>query len=77
MIAVAPKPVGFEVRARDARDYARPRTGTGRRVAIWVTDDGYSLIASDGTVLFRAPGRGGRRECLQYAREHGVLVVYS
>jgi hypothetical protein len=74
MIATAPHPAAFEVRSRD---YARERTGTASRVSIWATEDGYSLLASDGTVLFRALGRGGRHQCLEYAREHGVLVVYS
>jgi hypothetical protein len=74
MIAAAPKPAAFEVRVRD---YARQRTGTARHVSIWATEDGYSLVAPDGTVLVRGLGRDGRRQCLEYAREHGVLVVYS
>jgi hypothetical protein len=74
MIAAAPEPAAFEVRVRD---YARQRTGPAPRVSIWATEDGYALIASDGTVLFRGLGRGGRRQCLEYAREHGVLVVYG
>jgi hypothetical protein len=40
-------------------------------------EDGWSLIEPDGTLLFYAVGTSGRRRCLEYARAHGVLAVFS
>jgi hypothetical protein len=74
MIALAPKPVAFELRVRPR---GRAQSAPGDHVSIWATEDGYSLVAPDGRVLFRGLGREGRHQCLEFAREHGVLVVYS
>jgi hypothetical protein len=41
------------------------------------TEDGWSLVAPTGELLFRGLGLRARRECLEYARDHGVLAVMS
>jgi hypothetical protein len=39
--------------------------------------DGWSLLGPDGEVLFRGLGTGARRQCLEQARELGVLAVVN
>lgn len=39
--------------------------------------DGWSLIGSDGRLVFKALGPRGRRRCLEFARAHGVLALFS
>jgi hypothetical protein len=51
-------------------------TGTAR-LRLLPSGDGWSLVGPDGKVVFQALGNGGRRECLQFARAHGVLAVFS
>ncbi len=41
------------------------------------TTDGCALVDAEGDVVFYADGLGGRRECLKYARDHGVLALLS
>ena len=41
------------------------------------TGDGWSLIRPDGAIAFHGLGVSGRRRCLEFAREHGVLAVFS
>jgi hypothetical protein len=41
------------------------------------TGDGWSLVGPDERLLFHAPGLRGRRRCLEYARDEGVLAVFS
>jgi len=41
------------------------------------TTDGCALIDAEGNVVFYADGLSGRRECLRYARDHGVLALLS
>lgn len=38
---------------------------------------GWSLASPDGKVVFQALGRGARQQCLEFARAHGVLAVFS
>lgn len=40
-------------------------------------DGGWSLVGPDGGLMFHAPGIRGRRRCLQFARAHGVLTLFS
>jgi hypothetical protein len=47
------------------------------RMWLRATGDGWSLVDHDGQVLFHAMGLSGRRECLEFARERGVLAVLS
>jgi hypothetical protein len=39
------------------------------------TRRGCALIDAHGEVVFYADGTGGRRKCLEYARQHGVLAI--
>jgi hypothetical protein len=51
------------------------RRSTGLHLTMRPTGDGWSLLADDGTVVFRGLGTGSRRECLRRAREMGALSV--
>jgi hypothetical protein len=44
-------------------------------LSLRASEDGWSLIAHDGVVVFRGFGLASRRECLQYAHDIGVLTV--
>ncbi len=70
MNALAHKPAAFEVRLGD-------KPATGRRLILLPTEDGWSLVGANGELAFRGLGTSGRRECLEFAREHGVLWVLS
>ena len=50
---------------------------TPDRLWLRATGDGWSLVAPDGHVLFQTLGLPGRRECLEFARDRGVLAVLS
>ena len=41
------------------------------------TEDGWSLLGSRGEVVFRTLGAGGRRQCLEFARQRGVRSVLA
>lgn len=41
------------------------------------TEDGWSLIAPDGEVVYRGLGMGSRRRCLEIAVERGAATVRS
>jgi hypothetical protein len=72
MTAYAQSPAAFELRTRDQ---PRDRTDAGLHMLIRATGDGWSLMSTDGTVVFRGLGLGSRRECLRRARELGALSV--
>lgn len=68
MTALAHTPQAFEIHTADlSNDHWR----------LLPTDDGWSLIRPTGEIACRALGVSGRRRCLEFARDHGVLVVYS
>ncbi len=46
-------------------------------LTLMATSDGCALVDPSGQIVFYADGLGGRRECLRYAREHGVLALLS
>ncbi len=48
-----------------------------QRVSLRATEDGWSLLNPRGEVIFRGLGRASRRECLERARNLGVLAVLS
>jgi hypothetical protein len=74
MTALAHNPLAVEVRRQSrASDHARGTT----QLRLRATGDGWSLIDADGAMVFRGFGLGGRRECLEFARRHGVLAVFS
>ncbi|MBV8954086.1 MAG: hypothetical protein JO153_07925 [Solirubrobacterales bacterium] len=74
MTALAHNLLAVEVR-RQSRAGDRARAGTQLRLR--PTGDGWSLIDTDGAVVFRGFGLRGRRECLEFARGRGVLAVFS
>ncbi|MBV8733644.1 MAG: hypothetical protein JO321_02635 [Solirubrobacterales bacterium] len=41
------------------------------------TSDGWALVGQDDEVVFLATGPRARQECLEFAREHGVLALSS
>jgi hypothetical protein len=51
--------------------------GPPDRVWLCATGDGWSLLDPSGEVLFSGLGRSSRRQCLEFARSHGVLAVLS
>jgi hypothetical protein len=53
------------------------RAGSPARLRLLPTGDGWSLIGPDGELVFHGLGLSGRRQCLEFAREHGALAVLS
>jgi hypothetical protein len=51
--------------------------GPPDRVWLRPTSDGWSLLDPSGKVLFYGLGQSARRECLEFARNRGVLAVLS
>lgn len=62
----------FQIRGGGAR---AERERGAYYLSLRATGDGWSLLAPEGEVVFRALGLAGRRRCLEYARELGVLAV--
>jgi hypothetical protein len=56
-----------------------PRTGSEPPALLRLlpSDDGWSLVRPDGRLVFRALGYRARQQCLEFARAHGVLAVFS
>ena len=74
MTSLASTPAILELRPVEAGQ----RSGLGRgRLKLLPTGDGWSLIGPDGAIAFRALGTRARRDCLEFARAHGVLAVFS
>lgn len=48
-----------------------------RTFSLRATGDGWVLLGADGEVVFHGLGVGGRRQCLEFARELGVLAVVA
>jgi hypothetical protein len=74
MALSSPHPAAFEVRC------GRPslsRDDAADRLYLRATEDGWSLLNSAGKVLFRGFGPDGRRQCLEFARDIGILTVFS
>jgi hypothetical protein len=61
---------------RGDRNAAR-RAAATHRYALRASEDGWSLLAPDGEVVFRGFGLASRRECLELAHDLGVLAVMS
>ena len=51
--------------------------GPPGRVWLCATSDGWSLLDPSAKVLFAGLGQSSRRQCLEFARSHGVLAVLS
>lgn len=45
------------------------------RLTLRATARGCALIGPDGEIVFYADGLSGRRQCLEFARERGVLAL--
>jgi hypothetical protein len=74
MTPMTHKPAAWEIRnLADSRTRAVP----ANRVTLRATGDGWSLLGPDGELVFSGIGRYARRECLEYARDHGVSTVFS
>jgi hypothetical protein len=74
MTALAHRHAAFAVQTAGG---PRSRDRTSASLALRATEDGWSLLAPDGQVVFRALGTAGRRRCLEFAHELGVLAVFS
>ncbi len=72
MTVIARTPARFEIR----RGLQALKGASGAwRCSLRATDEGWSLLAPGGRIIFRGLGSGSRRECLEFARVHGVLAV--
>jgi hypothetical protein len=71
MTALAHRPIAVGIRPDRGREV------TASQLRLRPTEDGWSLIGSRGEVVFRGLGVRARRECLEYARERGVVAVVS
>jgi hypothetical protein len=74
MTALAHTPAAFAI-----RDPGRAITfrASAPRLTLRPTEDGWTLIGAHGEVVFRGAGVRARRACLEFARAHGVLAVFS
>ena len=75
MALLAPHPAAFELRS--GAQIRRPRDEAADRLYLRPTGDGWSVLTSAGELLFYGFGLAGRRQCLEFARGIGVLVVYT
>lgn len=67
-----PRPLAAPVRAGT---HGATSAALSPRLRLRATRRGCALIDPDGEVVFYADGIGGRRKCLEYARQHGVLAI--
>jgi hypothetical protein len=72
MTALANMTTALEVRGLEN---VRERRTAADRLWLRPTDDGWSLMARDGVVVFRGIGIESRRECLRLAHDLGALSV--
>jgi hypothetical protein len=72
MSATAHRREAFELRL-DPDPYRHDPSA--QRLSLRATGDGWSLLAPDGAVVFRGFGLAGRRQCLEFAANRGVLAV--
>jgi hypothetical protein len=72
MSALAYTQTAFEIRGASVQAGERPA-----RLVLRATGDGWSLLGPDGELVHFGLGRQGRHECLQFARDRGVLAVFS
>lgn len=66
-------------RAGDLRffGYRMLSEGPAPVLKLRATREGWSLIGPGDEVVFHATGRQARQECLEFARERGVLALSS
>jgi hypothetical protein len=70
MNTLAHRPAAFELRTSD-------RPAARSSLFLRPTEDGWSLVGPGGELVHRGLGTRSRRECLEYARDHGVISVFS
>ena len=46
-----------------------------RHLRLLPSGDGWALVGVDGRIAFSALGLSGRRRCLEFAREQGVITL--
>jgi len=62
------------LRALDS-DSTRSAVAGTRQLRLLPSGDGWALVTADGRVAFWALGLSGRRRCLEFAREQGVITL--
>lgn len=72
--SLAHRPAAFAIHVAEPR---RLRRALRRYPLLAPTEDGWSLVGPTGELLFRGSGMRGRRECLEFARDHGIVAVMS
>jgi hypothetical protein len=78
MAAIAQRPPSLERRPdRSVRWPMQSQEALCEQVSIRASEDGWSLLDSRGIVLFRGLGLRSWRQCLEFARDMGVLVVHN
>ncbi len=75
MSALAHNLAAFELRSGREQSLSS-RTGSVG-YSLRATEDGWSLLAPSGDVVFRGLGLSSRRQCLEFAHQLGVLAVFS
>ncbi len=55
---------------------ARP-VGRSRQLRLLPNGDGWSLVNLHGELVYSALGTRGRRQCLSFAEEHGILTLVT
>ncbi len=74
MTSLAHTPGRFQLRSPTALR----RSGEaheGESLRLLPSGDGWALVGPDGELVFQALGTDGRRRCLEFARDEGVLAV--
>jgi hypothetical protein len=67
-------PAAIEISAAENSDLRSTAPGY---LLLRPTEDGWSLIAPDGELVYRGLGIGSRRRCLEIAVERGAATVLS
>ncbi|HEY2771847.1 MAG TPA: hypothetical protein VGI87_14825 [Solirubrobacteraceae bacterium] len=60
--------------ARPTRLQSTP-TGAAPRLRLLPSGDGWSLVTTEGKLMYSALGVSGRRRCLEFALAEGVAVL--
>ena len=71
-LSMIPKPAKRDAAVTVHRDRVR-----GASLRLLPTGDGWSLLSSDGSLVYSALGRSARQRCLEFAEAWGVLALLS
>jgi hypothetical protein len=69
MTSLAHAPAEVELRPLE-------KTDARIRLRLLPSGEGWSLVTPEGKLVFRALGTRARRQCLEFARTHGVLALF-